>query len=71
MLQQLQTLLVELAQLYRELLYLALADALTGLPNYRAVISRLHEATAQDVGTPGTSYLQDIPEHTFILNSQV
>ena len=48
--QQQQTLLVELAQRYQELLHLAFTDALTGLPNYRAVISRLHEAVARGTG---------------------
>jgi len=44
--QQQQTLLAELNQLYWELMQVALTDAITGLPNHRAVMSRLEEVVA-------------------------
>ncbi len=48
--QQQYPLLTELGQLYRELMHLALTDAITDLPNHRAVMSRLHEAVARGPG---------------------
>src|SRR5947209_3893134 len=44
--QQQQALLVERDQLYWDLTQVAVTDAITGLPNYQAVISRLDEAVA-------------------------
>jgi len=55
--QQHQALLVERDQLYWTLMQVALTDAMTGLPNHQAVMSRLDEAVAGCQQTPSSCAL--------------